>query len=551
MHGKAKEQAEIDGEKEIVETSTIQAMGKNKYGNVTQNELEEKLNSNAGDGKTEVIDDGDTLVVKFVDSGRYYEVDGNGNVQYLNAKTTKTITIKCYDSPTNIINEKRYIVIGNTYSKKVPNIDGYEPEQETIEGSILEDTTIEIKYYKICNDDTTLIFKGLNSSGNETTTSSEIVSYKVTGICESVDANKYLSIRIPEKYRNFQVTMIESKAFYNLNNIYKVIIPDTITKYGSAIFAGNTNLKYAEINGSGSGYYNFTRCTNLEKVVLGNGVALNLRWFSGCTNLREVILNGKISIINTDYFEYCDNLTTITLAQENKSYKFIMEVSKMQKILIIEDDEKLREELETFLNRNGFIATSLKKFDNAVADILEIKADLLLIDINLPYTDGEFICKEIRKTSNVPIIMVTSRDNEIDELLSLNYGADQYVTKPYNIQILLAKIVGLLKRNQNSGNNPDKIDCGSFILNTAGRIIEKEDKKIELTKNEYKILEYLVLHRQQVISRDEIMDYLWEREEFVDDNTLNVNIKRLRTKLEELGIINQIETRRGQGYILK
>ena len=223
----------------------------------------------------------------------------------------------------------------------------------------------------------------------------------------------------------------------------------------------------------------------------------------------------------------------------------------MKRILIIEDDEKLRCELETFLNKNGFVATSLNKFDNAVEDILNEKADLLLLDINLPYTDGEFICKEIRKTSNVPIIMVTSRDNEMDELLSLNYGADQYVTKPYNIQILLAKIVGRLKRNQNAGNNPDKIDCGSFILNTAGRIIEKEDKKIELTKNEYKILEYLVLHRQQVISRDEIMDYLWESEEFVDDNTLNVNIKRLRTKLEELGIINQIETRRGQGYILK
>ena len=223
----------------------------------------------------------------------------------------------------------------------------------------------------------------------------------------------------------------------------------------------------------------------------------------------------------------------------------------MQKILIIEDDEKLRNELETFLNKNGFVATSLNKFDNAVEDILNEKADLLLLDINLPYTDGEFICKEIRKISNVPIIMVTSRDSEMDELLSLNYGADQYVTKPYNIQILLAKIVGLLKRNQNAGNNPDKIDCGEFVLNTAGRIIEKEDNKVELTKNEYKILEYLVLHRQQVISRDEIMDYLWESEEFVDDNTLNVNIKRLRTKLEELGIINQIETRRGQGYILK
>ena len=228
-----------------------------------------------------------------------------------------------------------------------------------------------------------------------------------------------------------------------------------------------------------------------------------------------------------------------------------MEVSKMQKILIIEDDEKLRNELETFLNKNGFVATSLKKFDNAVEDILNEKADLLLLDINLPYTDGEFICKEIRKISNVPIIMVTSRDSEMDELLSLNYGADQYVTKPYNIQILLAKIVGLLKRNQNAGNNPDKIDCGEFVLNTAGRIIEKEDNKVELTKNECKILEYLVLHRQQVISRDEIMDYLWESEEFVDDNTLNVNIKRLRTKLEELGLIDQIETRRGQGYLLK
>ena len=223
----------------------------------------------------------------------------------------------------------------------------------------------------------------------------------------------------------------------------------------------------------------------------------------------------------------------------------------MQKILIIEDDEKLRCELETFLNKNGFVATSLNKFDNAVEDILNEKADLLLLDINLPYTDGEFICKEIRKTSNVPIIMVTSRDSEMDELLSLNYGADQYVTKPYNIQILLAKIVGLLKRNQNAGNNPDKIDCGEFVLNTAGRIIEKEDNKVELTKNEYKILEYLVLHRQQVISRDEIMDYLWESEEFVDDNTLNVNIKRLRMKLEELGLTDQIETRRGQGYLLK
>ena len=223
----------------------------------------------------------------------------------------------------------------------------------------------------------------------------------------------------------------------------------------------------------------------------------------------------------------------------------------MSKILIVEDDKKLRQELETFLNKNGFEAKGLDNFDNTIQDILEENADLVLLDINLPYTDGEFVCKEVRKVSNVPIIMVTSRDNEIDELMSLNYGADQYVTKPYNIQILLAKINGLLKRNQNAGRNPEKIDCHGFVLNIAERAIEKDNQKMDLTKNEYNILYYLSTHKKEVVSRDEIMDYLWESEEFIDDNTLNVNIKRLRTKLEELGLHDRIETKRGQGYILK
>ena len=223
----------------------------------------------------------------------------------------------------------------------------------------------------------------------------------------------------------------------------------------------------------------------------------------------------------------------------------------MSKILIVEDDKKLRQELETFLNKNGFEAKGLDNFDNTIQDILEENADLVLLDINLPYTDGEFVCKEVRKVSNVPIIMVTSRDNEIDELMSLNYGADQYVTKPYNIQILLAKINVLLKRNQNVGRNPEKIDCYDFVLNIAERTIEKDNQKMDLTKNEYNILYYLSTHKKEVVSRDEIMDYLWESEEFIDDNTLNVNIKRLRTKLEELGLHDRIETKRGQGYILK
>lgn len=223
----------------------------------------------------------------------------------------------------------------------------------------------------------------------------------------------------------------------------------------------------------------------------------------------------------------------------------------MPKILIIEDDEKLREELKIFLNKNGYKATTLTTFDNTIQDILQTNPDLILLDINLPYTDGEYICKEIRKTSDVPIIMVTSRDNEMDELISLNYGADQYVTKPFNIQILLAKIAGLIKRNQNADKSQEKIKCNEFILNVSKSVIETENKKIELTKNELKILHYLVLNQGKIVSREEIMNYLWESENFIDDNTLTVNMTRLRGKLEELGIKDSIETKRGQGYILK
>ena len=154
----------------------------------------------------------------------------------------------------------------------------------------------------------------------------------------------------------------------------------------------------------------------------------------------------------------------------------------MPKILIIEDDEKLREELKIFLNKNGYKATTLTTFDNTIQDILQTNPDLILLDINLPNTDGEYICKEIRKQSNMPIIIVTSRDSELDELLSINNGADHYITKPFNIQILLAKIGSLLRRTNMQEVN-DKIDAKDFILNTSNNTIEKDGKIIELTKN--------------------------------------------------------------------
>ena len=223
----------------------------------------------------------------------------------------------------------------------------------------------------------------------------------------------------------------------------------------------------------------------------------------------------------------------------------------MQKILIVEDDEKLRNELEIFLSHQGYQAECLKKFDNTIHDILEINPNLILLDINLPGVDWEYICKEIRKQSDMGIIAVTSRDNELDELISINYGADHYITKPFNIHILLAKVNSLLRRTNSNSEPKNKIDAKDFILNISNSTIIKDDKIIDLTKNEYKILKYFIENREKIVSREDIMDCLWESESFIDDNTLSVNITRLRTKLEELGLQDLIETKRGQGYILK
>lgn len=222
----------------------------------------------------------------------------------------------------------------------------------------------------------------------------------------------------------------------------------------------------------------------------------------------------------------------------------------MEKILIVEDDEKLRNELEIFLNNNGYLSETLNTFNNTLNDILKINPELLLLDINLPNADGEYICKEIRKKSNMPIIIITSRDNEIDELLSINNGADHYITKPFNIHILLAKINSLLRRTKTQ-ENIDTIDAKDFILNINKSTIEKDNNIIELTKNEFRILKYLVQNRNKIVSREDIMMCLWDSDNFIGDSTLTVNITRVRYKLEELGLKELLETKRGQGYILK
>ena len=219
------------------------------------------------------------------------------------------------------------------------------------------------------------------------------------------------------------------------------------------------------------------------------------------------------------------------------------------KILIVEDHEPIRVELCKFLEKYNYEAKAVTDFKNVVEYCLKEQADLILLDINLPVYDGYYICREIRNQSDVPIIVVTSRDSEMDELMSMNIGADDFVAKPYNTQILLARISSILKRTKKS--------LGEHLVEYRGLkiFLEKStvsymEKEMELSKNEMKILYTLIQKKQKIVSRDELMESLWQSNEFVDDNTLTVNVNRVRKKLEVIGLKDFIQTKRGRGYMV-
>ncbi len=219
----------------------------------------------------------------------------------------------------------------------------------------------------------------------------------------------------------------------------------------------------------------------------------------------------------------------------------------MQKILIIEDDELISNELKNLLDSNNYNGIILNDFKNTLNEILDIKPDLILLDINIPYMNGEILLKNLRESSNIPVIMVTSRNSDIDEALSITYGADDYITKPYNPNILLLRIGAVLKR---LNNNSDTLIFKDLTINISKGIIKKGNEEIILTKNEMIIFSYLVNHQNRIVTRDELMTSLWNNEEFINDNALTVNISRLRTKLKSIGYDNAIDTRKGMGYIL-
>lgn len=219
----------------------------------------------------------------------------------------------------------------------------------------------------------------------------------------------------------------------------------------------------------------------------------------------------------------------------------------MKKIMIIEDDTIISKELYELLVNAGYEALILKDFSNAKEEILKSNIDLILLDINIPYQNGEQLLKEIRKESNIPVIMVTSRANETDEILSISYGADDYITKPYSPTILLLRIQNIFKRLDNS---TEVLKYKDLEVSPSRGILSKENQILELTKNEMLIFQHLLNNQNRIVSRDELMTILWNNEEYINDNALTVNISRLRSKLEGFGYPNAIETRKGQGYIL-
>ena len=223
----------------------------------------------------------------------------------------------------------------------------------------------------------------------------------------------------------------------------------------------------------------------------------------------------------------------------------------MTKILVVEDDHQIQQELVLLLQRNGFEAQALMSFESVPQQIIAAHSDLVLLDLNLPGIDGQQICREVRQLSNVPIIVVTSRNTDLDELMVLSLGADDFIAKPYNTQILLMHITSVLRRANSDVTTGTKLSHAGVTLDSSSCKVSANQKSVELTKNELRILSLLMQNAGTVVSRQRIQEELWQSDEFVDDNTLTVNISHLRNTLASIGVEDFVMTRRGLGYVIE
>lgn len=223
----------------------------------------------------------------------------------------------------------------------------------------------------------------------------------------------------------------------------------------------------------------------------------------------------------------------------------------MYKILIIEDNSTISEQLSKFLGRWGYETACADDFENILPQFISFDPQLVLLDIGLPFYNGYYWCGEIRKISQTPVVFISSASDNMNIVMAMNMGGDDFIVKPFDLDVLLAKIQAILRRTYDFGSHSSALmEHGHVILNLSDMSLLWQGEKIELSKNEFRILQLLYEHAGSTVSRDSIMKRLWDNECFVDDNTLTVNMNRLRKKLEEAGIHDFILTKKGVGYQL-
>ena len=223
----------------------------------------------------------------------------------------------------------------------------------------------------------------------------------------------------------------------------------------------------------------------------------------------------------------------------------------MHKILLVEDDEVIRQQVKKMLEQWGYEVVLVEDFMEVLSIFVKVEPHLVLMDIGLPLFNGYHWCQEIRKVSKVPIMFLSSRDQAMDIVMAINMGGDDFVTKPFDQNVLLAKIQGLLRRSYEFGKDQNLLEYMGVILNLKAMDLVYQGEVVSLTKNEFQILQVLFERSGNIVSREDLMKELWNSDFFIDDNTLSVNVARLRKKLEVVGLKDFIETKKGVGYGLR
>ncbi len=223
----------------------------------------------------------------------------------------------------------------------------------------------------------------------------------------------------------------------------------------------------------------------------------------------------------------------------------------MYRILIVEDDEVIASSIKKHIETWNCAAQCINDFRNVIAGFAEFDPQLVLLDISLPFFNGYHWCTEIRKISKVPVIFISSTSDNMNIVMAMNMGGDDFIAKPFDLNVLTAKVQAMLRRTYDFNGNTGLIEHNGAVLNISYNTLIYNEEKIDLSKNEYRILQLLMENKNSIVSRDAIMTRLWETDSFIDDNTLTVNITRLRKKLEAAGLNNFITTKKGVGYIIE